>query len=246
MKKIKIIGAAVVLVVIVGLVWFFAKGPTEQQVSKLDAVDTAGDFYRGWLEAAQQPATSDPSLATLAKSPILSKSLKDKIKTAQKDSDTTTDPVLCQTAIPEDISMRRVFMSEDEAQILVTSKDKNVTDQALVTLNRYNGGWYIDDIQCSLGEFEPEREFSFEKEGYLLKNSIPEPYDSKNWHLIFEDDGEPGHVVPLFFDAESQCTGLDGSVAVCKPDEFTEAAKVYVRSQMTERGADVVRMEFVK
>ncbi len=245
MKKIKIIGVVAVLVAIVGLVWFFAKGGAEQQVSKLDATDTVGDFYDKWLKAAQMPTTADPNLATLAKSPILSKSLRAKIANAQKDSNTTTDPVLCQSTVPEDISMRRVFTSENEAQILVTSKDKNVTNQAFVTLNKYNNGWYINDIQCSLGEFAPEREFSFEKEGYLLKNSIPKPYNNKNWHLIFEDNGEPGHVVPLLFDSESQCTSLDGSKSVCKPDQFIEATKVFVRGQMTERGANVKQLEFV-
>ena len=235
-----------VLVAIVGLVWFFAKGSTEQQVSRLDAVDTVGDFYHQWLKAAQMPTEADPNLATLAKSSILSKSLRARLISAQKDSDTTTDPVLCQTTIPEDISIRRVYMSEDEAQILITSKDKNVTNQAFVILNRYNEGWYINDIQCSLGEFAPERKFSFEKAGYLLKDSIPKPYDPKNWHLVFEDNGELGHVVPLLFDSESQCIGIDGSKSVCKPDQFTEAIKVFVRSQMTERGADVKQLEFVK
>lgn len=246
MKKTKIIVGVLVLVAIIGLVWFFARGAAEQQVSKLDAIDTAGDFYHEWLKAAQSPTTADPSLKTLAKSPILSEPLRERLVNAQKDSGATTDPVLCQTTVPEDISMRRVYMSEDEAQILVTSKDKNVTNQAFVILKSYNNGWYINDIQCSLGEFAPEREFSFEKEGYLLKGSIPKPYDPKNWHLVFEDSGEPGHVVPLFFDSESQCSSLDGSKSVCKPDQFTEATKVFVRSQMTERGANVKQLEFVK
>lgn len=241
----KIIGVIVVLVAIIGLVWFFAMG-SEQQVSKLDAVDTTADFYDKWLKAAQQPTDADPSLATLAKSPILSKLLRDKIKNAQKDSNDTTDPVLCQTTVPEGISTRRVYINEDEAQILVTSKDKNVTGQALVTLAKYKEGWYINDIECSLGEFAPEREFSFEKEGYLMKDSIPAPYNPKDWHLVFEDNGQQGHVVPLFFNSESQCTNLDGNTSVCKPEQFNEAEKVSVRGQMTELGADIKQLKFVK
>lgn len=246
MKNIKIIGTVVVLVLVIGLIWFFTKGSTEQQVSKLDAVDTVGNFYDQWLKAAQLPTTADPNLSTLAKSPILSKSLRAKIATARKNPNITADPVLCQTTVPEGISMRRVYMSESEAQILVTPKNKSVTDRALVTLNKYNNGWYINDIQCSAGEFAPEREFSFEKEGYLLKNSIPKPYDPKNWHLIFEDNSKPGYVVPLLFDSESQCTSLDGSKFVCKPDQFTEATKVFIRGRMVERGANVKQLEFVK
>lgn len=243
-NKTKIVGVIVVLALIVGLVWSFSSGSNEQQVSKSDAVDTAGDFYRDWLKAVQIPREADPNLETLAKSPILSKLLRDKIKNAQKDSD--TDPVLCQSTVPEDISMRRVLITEEEAQMLVTSKDKNVTNQALVTLNKLNQGWYINDISCSAGEFAPEREFSFEKEGFLLKDSIPAPFNSKNWHLVFEENGESGHVAPLFFDSESQCVSLDGDKFVCESDKFTEVMKVFVHGQMTERGVSVNRQEFVK
>ena len=245
MKKTKVIAIIIILLGIIGLIWVFSKGEPEQQVSKLDAVDTAGEFYQNWLNALKAP-NAEPNIKTLSESPILSKSLREKIKNAQKDSETALDPVLCQTEVPEDISMRRVFITEDEAQMLVTSKNKEVTDQATVILRGYNDGWYIDDIQCSLGEFAPEREFSFEKEGFLLKDSIPEPYNPKNWHLVFEENGQSGHVVPLFFDSETQCTDLSGKESICKPEEFTEATKVFVRSQMTERGADVKQLQVVK
>jgi hypothetical protein len=242
MKKIIIF---LVIIAIAGLIWFSFGGPTGQQVSKLDATDTVGDFYGKWLKAAQTPTAADPSQATLAKSPILSKSLRDKLANAQKDSN-ATDPVLCQTKVPEGISTRNVYINENEAQILITSKDKKVTDQALITLTKLNGGWYINDIQCSLGEFAPEKEFSFEAVGFLLKGSIPKPYNPKNWHIVFEEDGKPGNVVPLFFNSKSQCTSLSGSKSICKPEQFTEATKVSIRGQMTERGADVNQLEFVK
>lgn len=246
MNKNKLIGVVVILVAIVGLVWFLVKGGGEQQVSKLDAVDTVGNFYEQWLKAVKQPETAEPTIKTLAKSPILSKELRDKIKNVQKDSSITIDPVLCQSIVPEEISSRRVFIGENEAQMLVMSKDKNVANQALVTLKKYNEGWYIYDIECSLGEFAPEREFSFEAEGFLLKNSIPKPYNPENWHIVFEEDGKLGNVVPLLFDAESQCTTLGGSKSVCAPAQFAEATKVSVRGQMTERGATVKQLEFVK
>ncbi len=245
MKNIKIIGAVVGIIIIIGLAWYFTKGSSEQQVSTLDAVDTTEKFYQEWLSAVRQPATAIPNLATLAKSSILSKSLRERLVSAQKSGD-AMDQVLCQTTVPEEIAMRRVALSDTEVQILVTSKDKNVTNQALVTLNKLGEGWYVNDIHCSLGEFAPDREFSFEKEGFLLKDSIPSPYNPKNWHLVFEDNGEQGHVVPLLFDTASTCTSLDGSKAVCKPEQFVEAIKVFVRSQMTERGAQVKQLEFVK
>ena len=245
MKKITIIGLVVVLVVvgIIGLV--FMKKSDVQEVSKVDAVDTVGNFYNGWLKAAQD-TTADPNRATLAKSPILSKTLRDRLVAAIKQSNTTPDPVLCQTVVPENISLRGVFEDASEAQVLVTSKNKEITEQALVMLIRHNDGWYINDIQCSLGEFAPEREFSFEREGYLLKGSVPAPYDSKNWHLVFEDRGVSGHVVPLFFDSESQCTSLDDTKTVCAPDQFIEAKKVFIRGQMSERGVTVNQQEFLE
>ena len=242
MKTKIIIGAVVVLAVVIVL---FTRDSTEQQVSKLDVTDTVKGFYDGWLKAAGQP-TIDPNRATLAKSPILSKKLRNQLISALKNSETTIDPVLCQTVIPENISTRTVFENEDGAQILITSQDKKVAEQEVVTLKRYNDGWYIHNIECSLGEFAPEREFSFEREGYLLKGSMPPPYNSKNWHLVFEENGELGHVVPLFFDANSQCTSLDGIKAVCKPAEFKEATKVFIQAQMTERGATVKNLKFVK
>src|SRR3989338_9840981 len=242
MKTKIIIGAVVVLAVVITL---FTRGSTEQQVSKLDVTDTVKGFYDGWLRAVGEPST-DPNRATLAKSPILSKELRDKLKKALKNSETIIDPVLCQKVIPENISTRTVFENENGAQILITSQDKKVAEQAVVTLKRYNDGWYIHNIECSLGEFAPEREFSFEREGYLLKGSIPPPYNSNNWHLVFEENNKPGHVAPLFFDAESQCTDLEKSKSLCKPDQFIEATKVFVRGQMSERGVSVKQLEIVK
>jgi hypothetical protein len=246
MKKTKIIVGVVVLIVIVGLGWFFTKDSFKQQVSKLDATDTVMNFYGDWLKAVKEPTSANPNKTNLANLPILSKALRSSLKEALKQSDSTLDPVLCQTITPEEISTRTVYENTEKAQILVMSRDKKVTMQALVTLNRYNDGWYIDNIECSPGEFAPEKEFSFESEGFLLKGSIPPPYDSKNWHLVFEENGKAGNVIPLFFGLETQCISLDGSKSVCKPDQFVEATKVSIHGQMTERGISVVRQEFVK
>ena len=247
MKKIKIIGIVVVLLAIIGLARHF-KGQSGQQVSILDPKDTAVNFYDQWLKAVYEP--TNPNLLSkdeLAKSPLLSKELRTKIANALKDPKNKLDPVLCQSAVPGGgISTRSVYSDEKEVQILVTSKDKKVTEEGVVFLKKLNNGWYINDIECSPGEFAPEREFSFEKVGYLLKGSVPKPFDSKNWHLVFEDNGELGHIVPLFFSADTQCTSLDGAQSICKPEQFTETTKVSVHGQMSERGADIKKLEFVK
>ncbi len=245
MKKIQIIVSVIVLAVIIGLAYFFYSG-SQQQVSKLDATDTTINFYDQWLKAVKEPTTADPSLSTLANSPILSKSLRASLTSLQTNPTKTPDPVLCQTVVPTGVSMRNIYVDDNETQILVTSRDKKVTEQAVVELKKYKEGWYINSIQCSAGEFAPEREFSFEKEGYLLKASVPKPFDPKNWHLIFEDKGEAGHVVPLFFNSESQCTQLDGTKSVCGPEKFTEVTRVSVHAQMTESGASVKKLEFLK
>ncbi|MEK7176863.1 MAG: hypothetical protein AAB719_00995 [Patescibacteria group bacterium] len=248
MDKKKIIIVVAVLIVIGGLVWFFSRndegGSVGQQVSTLDAVDTVGNFYDQWLKAIKEPTTADPNRVTLMKSPLLSKELRDRLA-KESTLGASPDPVLCTTKTPDKITTSRVFEQADAAQLLVMSREKNASEAAIVTLAK-DGGWYIDTIECTKGDIPPVREFAFEKEGNLLKGSIPKPFDPKNWHLVFEDNGVKGNVVPLFFDATSQCTSLEGVKAVCKPAEFKEIAKVSVQAQMTERGATVKNLKFIK
>lgn len=246
MKKKIIIWVAVIAVLALGA-YFGRNLIGGQKVLMQDPADIVSDFYTQWLKAAQEPATANPNRSTLAKSPILSKALRTKIENAQKDLNaTTTDPVLCQNTTPQNITIRDVYKNAQEAQLLVTSKDKRVTNEALVILKSLKGGWYIDDIQCSAGEVAPQKEFSFDNQGFLIKSSVPKPFDPKNWHLVFTENGEAGHVVPLFFSSSSQCTAQDGTQSVCNPSQFSETEKVSVQGQMTERGVDVVKLEVVK
>jgi len=250
MNKKIIIWGVIVVVLVAGGVWMFTKGDSStdggaQSTTKLDAVDTVEGFYGDWLTALKSPTTADPNLATLATSDMLSKTLSEQIVKAQA-LGTKPDPVMCQKVVPEGISTRTIYEKDKEAQMLVTSRDKKVAESAIVTLTKSGDEWTIEKIECSLGEVAPVKEFSFEKQGFLLKTSVPKPFDSKNWHLVFEENGELGHVVPLFFDTKSQCIKTDGTKAVCKPAEFKEATKVMVYGQMSERGATVVKLEFVK
>lgn len=244
MKHTKTIVGIIVLIAVAVFAWIFIKGSSTQQVSKLDTTDTVVGFYTEWLASVKDSSVS-PDRAKLAKSPILSKALREKLSSALKQTD-SLDPVLCQTTVPESFATRSVYQKDTEAQILVTSRDKSVSEQTIVTLNKTDEGWYINNIECSPGEFAPEKEFTFENEGFLLKDSIPAPYNKKNWHIVFEEDGVKGNVVPLIFDKDSQCTDLDGNKAVCKPDQLAEATKVLVRGQMTEYGANVKQLQLVK
>lgn len=236
-----IIGSALALVLLViGGIVFAVTVLGKQEVSTHEPVDIVFDFYRPWLEAAQA-TTTDPYQAGLAKAPILGKELRAKIRAAQKEGG--LDPVLCQTTPPEDVALRVVVQSEVQSEILVTARRSTSTEQAIVTLLPLRGGWYINDIRCSPGEFAPEREFSFDTEGYILK-SVPEPLNPEYWHLVFEENGKEGHYVPLFFSVESTCVAQDGVTEACVPDNFRDASKAHVKGQMTELGVNVARLEF--
>ncbi len=214
----------------------------KQEISTDEPIDIVLDFYTEWLEAAKSTSTN-PYQLELYKNPIFSGVLRDRLTETLGSGG--IDPVLCQTVVPEDITGRVVFALENKAHILVMSRDKAVYEQANVVLNRLNDGWYIDDIVCSPGEFAPVREFSFEKEGFLLKN-VPPPLNPEYWYLIFEENREQGHSAPLFLGPESKCIALDGKENVCNANQFREATKVKVYGQMTERGVEVVRLEFAQ
>jgi len=241
-----IVGGVLGLVVIAVLVGLFVKGRgglsvAEQVVSTSDPANTVLDFYDPWLTAVQATST-DPYQAGLADAPILSPELRTRLADAREQSEGGLDPVLCQTKVPEQISARPVYQNDAGAQLLVRSSEKGWSEQAVVTLVRHNDGWYIADISCSSGESAPEREFSFEREGYLLK-SVVAPLDPRYWHLVFEEGGQQGHVAPLFFDAESMCITTAGTESVCLPDQFVEPSKAFVRGQLSESGVEVKRLE---
>jgi hypothetical protein len=218
------------------------QGGTEQVVSASDPLDIVLNFYGPWLEARQSTST-DPYALQLGNNPLLSESLRQQLMTAEGRAEGDIDPVLCQTTVPESIRARMVSESPDLARVLVNAKDKTITAQSVATLKRFNDGWYIDSIACAPGEFEEPREFSFEREGNILKQ-VPAPYNPEYWHIVFEENGIPGHAAALFFGATSTCTNFDGSEAVCDPAQFIEGVKIRVVGQMTETGVDVVRLEF--
>lgn len=242
-RRTLIIAGIAVGAVIIGVGIFLAREsiwPSPQEVAFGEPIDIVLDFYDPWL-AAVQATTTDPYTEGLAKSPILSKELRKHIQKAKGQEDGSLDPVLCQTSIPTQISARPVSQIDGKAQILVVSREKTETRQAVVNLIALNEGWYIDNITCSPGEFGPEREFSFDTEGFLLKN-VPAPFTSGQWHIVFAQNDVPGHVVPLFFSTESMCTNGKEAETVCDPSALVETSKVHVQGEMTETGAKVKRL----
>jgi len=235
-RSIVVLAVALVLIIVGFFVW---KGVGKQQVTIGEPVDIVQNFYEEWLIAAQSTTTT-PYEEGLADSPLLSKSLRKYITKEQHD----VDPVLCHGVVPERLATRIVYQTESAVEAVVTARQSTSTEQSIVELTALNGGWYISDIRCSLGEFAPEREFTFDQEGFLLK-SVPKPLDPKFWYVIFEEHGQEGHYAPLLLTAKSMCR-IDGVESVCNPETFTETAEVLVRGSMTETGVDVKYIEFKK
>ena len=244
MKKIQLIGIGILVLVILALgTGIFLKDKFAQEVSFEEPVDIVMEFYSPWLNAMQSTSTN-PYAEGLVDYPILSRDLRKELKEMEGQNIDGMYPVLCQQTVPLRISTRRIYEEGDRAQILVMAKDEGLYGQAIITLNKLNEGWYIDSIKCSPGEFAPEKEFSFEREGIIIKETVTEPYNNQYWHLVYEENGAKGLLVPLFFDQETKCIPKRGDEYICDPSQFKEDSKVTIRAQLTEAGAEVKRVEY--
>ncbi len=250
--KILIVGGVVAILLIGGILYnllFVSKKTTdpvlaEQATSTDEPIDIALDFYASWLDAVKSTSTN-PYQSNLDTNPLLSKNLSAALTRAKDRPTSEKDPVICQTVIPDRVGGKVLVSLADTTQVIVKSRDKLVTDQTIITLNRLNDGWFIDNISCSSGEVAPITEFSFDKEGFLLK-SVPPPLDPNFWYIIFEENNQQGHHVPLNFTSESTCIEIDGTSAPCDTSKFYDAQKVHVYGEMSESGATVKRLESIK
>lgn len=246
MKKILIV---LILLAAAGAAVFFAgKNQSNTAGNTPDSVGVANDpinkmldYYQAYLAAEQNAATS-PAQEGLLEDPILSFAVRSYIADSPEGS---VDPVLCQSVTPQKTRSRTLYEEENKAQVQVLGRleGEKLSEQAVVTLERKNDAWRITEIQCLQGESAPEREFTFDREGYLLK-SVPEPLDANYWHLVFEQNGTKGHTVPLFTD-EAECTLLDGTIETCDMSKVDEATRAKVKGQMTESGVSVQFIELV-
>lgn len=206
-----------------------------------DPIDAVLEFYKAYL-VAEQNAASSPEAEGLLEHPILSNAVREYIAANQ---DQAVEPVLCQSVTPQKIRSKTLYNRDGKAQVQVLGRleGEKSSEQAVVTLEVANEAWRVTKIECLQGESAPEREFTFDREGYLLK-SVPEPLDANYWHLVFEQDDTKGHTVPLFTDA-AECTMLDGSIGPCDMNMVDEATKAHVKGQMTEAGVDVQFIELL-
>tara|TARA_B100000745_G_C20127939_1_gene386406 strand:- start:245 stop:1021 length:777 start_codon:yes stop_codon:yes gene_type:complete len=249
--NIKLIIGIIVVIALIAAAIFLGGGKTEYTSEEVeDSAGVAGDpidavlgFYKEYLAATQNAATS-PEAEGLLDHPILSNAVRAYI---DENKDATVEPVLCQSVTPQKIRSKTLYQQDGKAQVQVLGRleGEKSSEQAVVTLEVANEAWRVTQIQCLQGESMPEREFTFEQEGYLLKN-VPAPLDSNYWHLVFEQNGTGGHTVPLFIDEETICTMFDGREQTCDMSLVDEATRATVKGQMTEAGAQVQFIELIQ
>lgn len=236
-----------VLLIILGALLFGYNNSTDVVETNVtrpaeDPIDAVLDFYNVWHENLLS-TSSTMSTEELVAHPRLSDDVRSYITEAMEAPDSTADPVLCLETVPPRVGAKIVFVTDSAAQLQVLGRGmpERTSVSAIVDLGVADDQWQITNIRCSTGESAPEREFTFDREGFLLK-SVPPPLNSDYWHLVFEEAGVQGHTAPLFFDADSVCIAADGAESVCDENTFTDATPALVQGEMTEAGVAVKRV----
>lgn len=207
-----------------------------------DPIDVSTEFAGAWLRNLQATtAVAMPDF--LAEQPTVADDLKETLL-ARVAVRGAVDPILCQETVPERVGGKSVYTNPDSAQVIVLARGGEKTpQQAIVTLSAVDGQWQITNLTCSNGEMGgPVGEFTFEQKGRLVRESVPAPYNTDTWHVIFSQEDDSVGIVPLAFDEASQCMQGDNSTA-CDTGNLQEGTTVIVRANMTEAGAQVKQLE---
>ena len=214
------------------------------EVNKIvnDPIDVTMALYSPWLAGLVSTSTEINQVEIINQA-TLTEGLRADLLNKLNESTSDLDPILCQIDLPEKIGAKIVYTTETESQVIVVPRGKKVPEQALVTLTLSDSGWVIAKIDCSRGELAPEREFSFDNEGYLLRESLQPPLDATKWHLVYESNGVAGYAILLIFDELSVCIGSDGAERDCATEELSEATAVVLKGAMQENGVIVRRLE---
>lgn len=263
MKKTKILSIVAVAVAIIALLAVLfvllpklqnaENGAVDVKVEETQGVlgeplDVTLDFYDKW-RSAKNSTTTDPYTEGLANATVLSSALSKKItdnETAFRSEQ--KDIVICDESVSRDMKAKEIFNNETRAQVLIFPKDKDTRGiQVITTLEGQAGYWKITDISCGASEQDPNTgEFSFDYEGFLLKQSVPAPLNPQFWHLVFTQEDTPGYTTPLIFSTNSICIFEDKTEKVCSDELLYETKKVRAKGDMTEAGLEVKRVEFIK
>jgi len=239
----------VLVVVTIGvLAWlFFSNGlggfdatNIQDEQTKTDPLDVATRLYSPWLSALQATST-EPDFGLLLTTAPVTPELRSRLQQQIDQPTSDVDPVICQPMVPERLGAKVVYITDDKAELMVVTRGTKVPEQALYTLDWQDSDWIISDITCSRGELGPEQEYSFEREGNLLKDSLQPPLDSSKWHLIYTRDDVAGYAIPLEFNESSIC--VSDVETVCDPSILSEAAAAKIQGAMQESGVLVERLE---
>jgi hypothetical protein len=174
---------------------------------------------------------------------LLGEELKRSVKGVKKQSKADIDAVLCQPIIPEDTAARIVYDDEERTEIVITSKIEGIYNQAVYNVFKTEQGQYIDSIRCTEGEVAPDREFTFENEGFLAKN-VPAPYTSGRWHIAYVENKEL-ILAPINTNDSSVCIQSNGDEGACNLTDDLEAKQVKVYGDLSETGVEVKKIEFL-
>ncbi len=209
-----------------------------------ESLDIAFDFYNAWLDETKANGGKMKVDSILLSSTALENSVRDSLVEKLNNGNDGVDPALCQIVVPDNIKMKYISELPTEVEVMVISKYATGTPTgfALVTMKVADQTWVITNIACSKGDVLEDREFSFSNKGQLLKN-VPPPFDNTQWHLVFSEDGTPGHVAPLRFSASSTCR-TNNTESVCDINTLKEAGYAKVDGTMTETGVEVTKMEW--
>lgn len=250
MKKIFLIIFAIALIALLAFLFSTMRQDGsvttgDQNAALGDPMDATLEFYQAWHEA-ELSTTTDPQTENLLDHPRISEEVRLALTNALNEDDREVNPVLCQTTVPPRIGTKVSYTLDNQAEVHVFARgfEERSSRTAVVELSGDSGEWLITRINCANGEQGPDREFTFAREGSLLK-SVPPPLNPEYWHLVFEEDSVNGHTAPLFFDENSTCVMTDGSETQCDPDTFTDATRAFVQGNMTEAGVNVVRVTFL-
>lgn len=247
MKNIFILGGLILLAV--GVYFFLSSDRSSEPVAIEETyvtgepLDLVLQAVNDWREIQATTSETTTTLESFISTDLFSVPLRATLM--EQDADLSRDPQLdviyCQAVVPPRLVGRMILNTETEAQLMIFGRglENPSPYQAIVTMTgNGEGAWSINNIECAQGEVAPDVEFTFDNEGYLLK-SVPPPYQSGSWHVVFEQDGQMGYVAPLVFDAESICIESSGEQAVCEPDNLVEPILATIRGDMTESGVTV-------
>jgi hypothetical protein len=249
-----IVPAVIVLILVVIAIGFVLRDKiTDNQSASQERSSLARpqkelySFYTQWI-ADSKSTTTTPYESGLLDSSFLNSEVKFQIERAHaKYKEGDIDPVLCTPFRPKNVEMNVLSNKDGKAVIVVTPRGQKVKTehQAIVGLTIVDSKWQITKIDCSLGEAGPVKDFDFEHTGSLLKDGIQAPYNNQNWHLIYEQEAEPGHVLPLTFDEKSICINFEGAESACDTTQLKETTKVFIQAGMTDTGSVVKRLTFI-